>query len=291
METIQKDFVKTLLPKRTADANKYSIGSLICVVGSRGFAGAAVMSLRAALRSGVGFVRCVLPESIYPIVSSLVPEAVFSPMPEGVEGTLGGESISRILGLTYKADAVLLGCGMGLSEATESLTKEMLEKCEKPLLLDADGLNALKSHIDILENREFPTVLTPHTGEMSRLCTKESKYINANREEVCMGFVSKYPVTLVLKGKDTLIAERHREILRNPTGNAGMAVAGSGDVLAGMIASFMAQGVSAFDSAALGVYLHGLSGDICKEELTEYSMLPSDIIDKIPCSFKEILRT
>lgn len=289
MEISRKEFLKTLLPKRTADANKYSVGSLLCVCGSRGFAGAAVLSLRAALRSGAGFVRCVLPESIYPIVSSAVPEAVFVPMPEGVEGALSGESTSEVLRLSHKADAVLFGCGMGLCEYTEKLTRELLLNCEKPLLVDADGLNLLSKHIDILEKREFPIVLTPHTGEMSRLCEYDSKYINANRELVCEEFVSKYPVTLVLKGKGSLIAEKGREIFKNPTGNSGMAVAGSGDVLAGMTASFMAQGASAFDSAVLGAYIHGLAGDIAKDELTEYSLLPSDIVDKIPLAIKAVL--
>ena len=124
---------------------------------------------------------------------------------------------------------------------------------------------------------------------MSRLCGYDSKYINANRELVCEEFVSKYPVTLVLKGKDSLIAEKGREIFKNPTGNSGMAVAGSGDVLAGMTASFMAQGASAFDSAVLGAYIHGLAGDIAKDELTEYSLLPSDIVDKIPLAIKAVL--
>ncbi len=290
MEIIERDFIKTLLPKRSADANKYSIGSLICIVGSRGFAGAAVLSLKAALRSGVGFVRCVLPESIYPIVSSCVPEAVFVPLKESEAGTLCMESCSEILKLSERTDAVLLGCGMGFSADTKRITEELLLKCKKPMLTDADGLNALSEHIDILEKREFPTVLTPHVGEMSRLCDKTSEYINADREAVCEEFTSKYPVTLVLKGKGTLIAESGKETLMNPTGNAGMATAGSGDVLAGMIASFMAQGVKAFDAAALGVYLHGLSGDMGKEILTEYSLLPSDIISKIPCAIKEILK-
>ncbi len=289
MRTIDREKVNLILPKRDADANKYSVGSLLCVVGSRGFAGAAVLSLKAALRMGSGFVRCVLPKSIYPIVSTQVPEAVFVPMEENEDGTLCLRCAKEILKLCEKADAVLLGCGLGLNKDTIEVTSAILTHCENPLVLDADGLNGLSKHIDILKRRSAPIILTPHTGEMKRLTGLTSKYIEDNRLEVAEDFVREYECVLVLKGKNTLISQRNEETLVNPTGNPGMAVAGSGDVLSGMIAAFVAQGVHPFDAAQAGAYLHGLAGDIGAKELTEYSLLPSDIIDRIPVAIKEVI--
>lgn len=288
MKVIDKDTVKSIMPKRSADANKYSVGSLLCVVGSRGFAGAAVMALRAAYRTGAGLVRCALPESIYPIVSAAVPEAVFVVFPDSQSGTLPENAARDILGLTKKCDAVLAGCGMGLCPDTESIVCSLLEYCEVPLVLDADGINAAAKHIDVLNKREFPTVLTPHEGEMHRLTGVPSKIIRENRTEYTEKFTESAISVLVLKGKDTLVAADGNCCV-NPTGNPGMAVAGSGDVLAGMLAALIAQGAKPFEAAEAAVYLHGLAGDIAKDELTEYSLLPTDIIERIPFAIKKVL--
>ncbi len=288
MKVIDKNMIKSIIPKRSADANKYSVGSLLCVAGSRGFAGAAIMTLKGAYRTGAGLVRCALPESIYPIVSAAVPEAVFMVFPDSPEGTLPESAARDILAASKKCDAVLVGCGMGLCRDTESLVCSLIEYCEVPLVLDADGINAAAKHIDVLNKREFPTVLTPHEGEMSRLTGKSSNDIRKNREDSAREFVSSSDRVLVLKGKDTLVAADGRCSL-NPTGNAGMAVAGSGDVLAGMLGALVAQGAKPFEAAEAAVYLHGLAGDIAKDELTEYSMLPTDIIGKIPLAIKSVL--
>lgn len=289
MEVITKELVKSILPKRDADANKYSVGSLLCVVGSYGFAGAGVLSLRGALRSGVGFVRAVCPESIYGILSAGVPEAVFVPSAQTDRGRISRDNIGDIVKLSRKANSVLLGCGLGLCEDTEELVCALLNYVKAPVVLDADGINAVSSHIDVLKERKFPTVLTPHEGEMSRLTGLTSEYIRKNRQKAASEFAKEYGVTLVLKGKDTVIADESGKCFQNPTGNSGMAVAGSGDVLAGMIASFIAQGAGSFEGAISGVYLHGLSGDICWEEFSEYSLLPSDIVENIPNAIKEVI--
>lgn len=282
-----KDTVKTLIPVRSADANKYSVGSLICICGSNGYAGAAILSLRSALRAGVGFVRCVLPKSIYPIVSSAVPEAVFTVMNDSENGTLKAESIKDILRLADRADAMLIGCGMGCNEDTRKIVSAVLENCSLPVLLDADGINCVSKHINSLRETRCDIVVTPHEKEMERLCKMPVSEICKNREQCAVSFSDRYGVVTVLKGKDTLIASPNSEVFVNPTGNSGLATLGSGDVLSGIIASLMAQGAKTRDAAVSGVYLHGLSADICRDKLTVYSMLPSDVIDNLHLAIKE----
>ncbi|MBE6738342.1 MAG: NAD(P)H-hydrate dehydratase [Ruminococcaceae bacterium] len=291
MKVICPEYIKSIMPKRSADANKYSVGSLLCVAGSYTMAGAAVLSARAALRTGAGYVRCVVTEEIYPIVSAAVPEAVFLVLPSGKGGAVSARYTKEIIKAANKADAVLCGCGLGQSEDAKSIVESLVFETDTPLLLDADGINIINKHIDILKDVKKPLVLTPHEGEMKRLTGIPSSYIHNNREAVLKSFCEEYKAVTVLKGKDTLILQHSKEMYKNPTGNAGMAVAGSGDVLAGMIASLMAQGVNAFDSALAGVYLHGLAGDLGARELTEYSLLPSDIIDYIPKAIKSVLKS
>ena len=289
MTVTDKRIVKEILPHRPACANKYSVGSLLCVVGSYSMAGAAVLCAKAALRTGAGLVRVAVPESIYPIVSACVPEAVFLVLPENREGAISTEAIGEVIKYANKSKAVVMGCGSRLCRDTVELTLALVSECKTPLLLDADGINALAKHIYILRDRVYPLVLTPHEGEMSRLTGLCSEYIRANREKVARNFADEYGVTLVLKGKDTVISSKNTEDYVNPTGNAGMAVAGSGDVLAGVIGALMAQGAAASLSAVAGAYLHGLAGDIAKKDLTEYSLTPSDIIERIPKAIMECI--
>ncbi len=289
MTVTDKSIVREILPQRPACANKYSVGSLLCVAGSYSMAGAAVLCAKAALRSGAGLVRVALPESLYPIVSVSVPETVFLVLPESESGTISAKATKEIIKYAEKADAVVAGCGSKMCEDTKSIILSLVSECKKPLLLDADGINAVAKHINVLRDRVYPTVLTPHEGEMSRLTGLASSCIHENREGVAQAFADEYGVTLVLKGKDTLIASRNSQCFVNPTGNAGMAVAGSGDVLSGMIASLMAQGCDVTNASAAGVYLHGLAGDMARDDLTEYSLIPSDIIERIPKAIKECL--
>ena len=288
MTDISKEYINNLMPARSADANKYSVGSLLCVCGSYSMAGAAALCAKAALRSGAGYVRCAVPKSIYPIVATLVPEAVFLVLEETAEGVISQKEAGKIIKAAKKTDAVVFGCGSRLSADTESLALSLLMENETPLLLDADGINAVSKHIDILKQRKCPVVLTPHEGELSRLTGVPSSIIKANREQCAESFAKEYGCTLLLKGKDSLVVSGD-EIFRNTTGNAGMAVAGSGDVLSGMIGSFMAQGLSTAEAAVAGAYLHGLAGDIAKEDLTEFSLMPSDIIEYIPDAIKSVI--
>ena len=286
MTVTDMKIVRDILPHRQACANKYSVGSLLCVCGSYSMAGAAVLCAKAALRTGAGLVRIAVPESIYTIVSAALPEAVFLVLPENEKGAISASAVREIIKYANKSDAVLMGCGSKLCTDTVSIALSLVSECKSPLVLDADGINAVSKHIDVLRDRVYPTVLTPHEGEMSRLTGLSSAYIRENREETAQNFADDYGVTLVLKGKDTVVASKNSQMYINPTGNAGMAVAGSGDVLAGMIASFVSQGVDVALSSVAGAYLHGLAGDIAKDDLTEYSLMPSDIIERIPKAIK-----
>ncbi|MBQ8572912.1 MAG: NAD(P)H-hydrate dehydratase [Ruminococcus sp.] len=272
-------FVKANLPCISADANKYTKGCATIFAGSYGMAGAAVLCAKAALRSGVGIVRLVVPESIYPICASSLPEAVFSVYNEA-EHTLDKANLSR-------NSAVLIGCGMGQSKTTEDILLQLLRENTKPLLIDADGINVLSSHIDVLKKKSCPVVLTPHEGEMARLTGFTSQYIKSNREKVAAEFAKEYGVTLLLKGKNTIIASETGEVMINPTGSCALATAGSGDVLSGIITALLSQGAQPFRAAVMGAFIHGLGGDFAEKELTHRCVIASDIIEYLPSVFKE----
>ena len=289
MKLICSQYIKDIMPQRSAYANKYSVGSVLCVAGSYSMAGAAILCAKAALRMGAGYVKCVVTPEIYPIVSSAVPEAVFKVLPAGKDGAVSCEYAKEIVKAANKSSAVLIGCGSKLCKDTESIVQSLIYEGKVPILIDADGINVLCRHIDILKEGDFPIVITPHEGEMCRLTGKPVDFIRLNREAVAQDFSDKYDVVTVLKGKDTLVTYNGEECVQNPTGNSGMAVAGMGDVLSGVIVSLMAQGLNAFDAAKAGVYLHGLAADLAAEELTEYSLLPSDVIDYIPKAIKEVM--
>ncbi len=284
-----KSYVKDNMPLRSEDANKYSVGTLLCVCGSVGMSGAAVLCAKAAYKCGAGLVRLAVPESIYPIVASQIPEAVFTLLPQTEEGSISKDATREILTLAHKSSAVLMGCGSKLTQDTISIVSSLLYECKKPLILDADGINALSKHIDVLKDRVYPTILTPHEGEMSRLTGLDVTEIRKDRRTVAQDLADEYDAVVVLKGKDTVIASKGAEPMVNPTGNSAMAKAGAGDVLAGMIASFVAQGVNVRDASVLGAYLHGLSGDLAAEKLTMYGVTASDIIDFIPEAIKSCI--
>ncbi len=284
-----KNFVKNNLPQRLENANKYSVGTLLCICGSVGMAGAAILSAKAAYKCGAGLVRIALPESIYPIVASQLPEAVFTLLPQSKDGTVSADAVREILNLAQKSSAVLMGCGSKLTQDTISIVSALIYECKKPLILDADGINALSKHIDILKERVYPTILTPHEGEMSRLSRLDTDSVRNDRIGTAQAFSDEYGAVVVLKGKDTVIASKGMEVAQNPTGNCSMAKAGSGDVLAGMISSFVSQGVGVRNACVVGAYLHGLSGDIASDVLTVYSVNASDLIDYIPEAIKSCI--
>ncbi len=285
MKEFNLGFLKENFPKRPDDANKGTMGTLLNISGSYAMAGACTLSSLSALKSGVGLLKVALPKSIYPIVASSVYEAVFLPVCDSDSGTVDNNSLDFLLDNAKKASAVLLGCGLKLCDETIEFVRDFVTACVTPMLIDADGINALSLNIDVLSGKNSPVVLTPHPKEMSRLTGHSVEYIQSNREKAARDFAEKYDVILVLKGKNTVVTDGTR-VFVNPTGNSGMAKGGSGDALSGIISALMAQGVSAYEAACIGVYVHGLSGDYAAKELSKTSMLPRDIIDFLSKAFK-----
>lgn len=268
--------VSALLPPRDPMAHKGDFGKLLLLCGSRGYTGAAYFAAMGALRAGAGLVFLGVPESIYVIEAVKLNEAVVFPLPDK-QGILSAEAIPQILQRLPDMDAVVVGPGLGQSEDTFQITAAVLQNAGCPVILDADGINLVSGHKDLLRGRDKPTILTPHEGEFRRLWGPVGKDRMASAAAAARALNS----ILLLKGHETCITDGYAEY-RNPTGNPGMAVGGSGDVLAGIIAGLIGQGLSPLEAAACGAWLHGRAGDVCAQELGQYGMLPSDMLQVLP---------
>lgn len=287
MERTDKNIVKRTVFNRPDDANKGTLGSLLSICGSYGMAGASVMAGKSALKCGLGLLKCALPKSIYPIVAQSIYESVFFPLSETENGAISRENIDFLLSEAKKSKAVLIGCGLSVCDDTKTIVNSFIENCNTPLVLDADALNCIAENPDILKKAKASIIITPHPGEMARLVNSTAKDVNADRLNTALNFSEKYGVVTVLKGAGTIIASPDGKARLNTTGNSGMATGGSGDVLAGMVASLLAQKASAFDCASSAVYLHGLAGDIARRKFGRISILPTDMIECIYLSFSE----
>lgn len=275
MELTHKD-VLNLLPDRNPDLHKGDFGKILLLCGSRGYTGAAALSAMGALRCGAGLVFLGVPESIYAIEAVKLNEPVVFPLPDK-DGMLSAEALPKILELLPKMDAVLIGCGMGCSEDTFQILQTVLCEFSGPVVLDADGINMLAGHIDILRGRAGITILTPHDMEFQRA----GGVFTADRTVSAMDFAKKASSIVLLKGHRTIITDG-KEYYVNPTGNAGMAVGGCGDVLAGIITALLGQGLPPLIATACGAWLHGAAGDICAKEIGQYGMLPTDMLQVLP---------
>ncbi len=283
MYPIDKNLVKSTIKKRPENADKTTIGSLLSICGSYGMAGAAIMSSKAALRSGIGLLKLATAKSVYPIIAGAVPEAVFYPIEDNYLSEFDFIGKSRYCG------AILAGCGLSVNNAVRELINEIVLGSEIPVVLDADALNIVSENPDVLNEAQAPVVITPHDREFARLLGCYPEMLEGKREELAVKFARRYEVTVVLKGHKTIVADKTGMVYYNEgIGNPGMACGGSGDVLAGIIASFTAQGFDVLKSAASAVYIHALAGDIAKEKFGEISMLPTDMIECIPEAFKTI---
>lgn len=271
---------KPKFEKRRHNSHKGDYGTGLLITGSYGMAGAAMLATKASLRSGLGIAKCVLCESIYSPFTSAIPEAVCLPTKQTESGVLDSESIN-IKSLSENATALLFGCGVGKGQDIRNILEDILKKSKVPVVLDADGINALSESIDILKETKVPLIITPHPGEMARLCGKTVKEIESDRINVARDFAVEYGCTVVLKGANTIVAHKNGEIYFNLTGNSGMATGGSGDVLSGIIVSLLAQGFSPEFSAESGVYLHGIAADKAVEKRSRHALLPSDIIEEL----------
>lgn len=274
---------------RPDDSNKGTLGSLLCICGSYGMAGAAIMAGKAALRCGIGLLKIAVPKSIYPVCATNILESVYYPLEETSNGVISSKNTDFLLEMCEKSSAVVIGCGLSVCDDTKNLVQSVITNCKKPLVIDADALNCICNKPEILKNLKVPAIITPHPGEMARLLHSTPKTVNSSRENTAIDFAKKFGVVTVLKGAGTIIASPDGEVYINHTGNSGMATGGSGDVLSGIIGSLLAQGAAPINAAAAGVFLHGTIGDLAAEKLGKISMLPTDMIDMIPTAYLKLM--
>jgi hydroxyethylthiazole kinase-like uncharacterized protein yjeF len=282
MATIEVITQLPVLPPRQPESNKGDFGRVLVVAGSRGMSGAAVLCGSAALRSGAGLVTVAVPQDILAIVAACNPCYLTAPLCHENEGKL--PNIARVLDLARANDVAAVGPGLGRSDEVSKLIAYLLCNIRIPLVLDADGINALINQTDSLKSHAAPIILTPHPGEFARLLGCDVPAVQARRQELAVEFAAKFQVILVLKGHGTIVTDG-RQVYRNQTGNPGMATGGTGDVLTGLIAALLGQKLQPFAAAQLGVYLHGLAGDLAQEELGQISLIASDLLSFLPKAF------
>ncbi len=276
-----------LLPPRQPEAHKGDAGRVLIVAGSMHYSGAAALCVLGALRAGAGLVTLATPKSLHgPMVQKLT-EAMCIPLPETREGSVSIQALPELARLGDRAEAVAIGPGLSQEAQTKTLLRQLLPKIVKPLVVDADGLNALAEEVDLLRRRTLPCILTPHPGEMARLIRQSAEAVQSDRERIAGEFAKKYQVVVVLKGHRSVVANFDGTLYVNETGNPGMASGGSGDVLTGMIVGLLGQRLSLFDAARLGVYLHGLAGDLAAREKGEIGLIASDVADRIPLAIRQ----
>ena len=301
VELTTAEVVSGMIRKRDKYSHKGDYGHALIVAGSRGKTGAAIMTARSCMRSGSGMVTLAVPESLMNIFQGQVIEEMTLPLPDDNKGMLSSEALSILLDFIYEKgiDVIAIGPGIGISQNTTKIVKELLIRSTVPIVIDADGINSLCISEDgvktdqVLRKAKSPVILTPHLGEMERLLkainkNKQKRDIEKDRINTAIEFSKSMGVYLVLKGVPTIIAEPEERAFINTTGNPGMATAGAGDVLAGIITSFVGQGLNPLSASLLGVYIHGLSGDIARKRFGEHSLIASDIIDCICDAFKSL---
>lgn len=278
MRQVTETFVRDCLPVRDRDGHKGTFGKVHILAGSVGFTGAPVFASHAAVRTGSGLVFLSVPKEIWPVTAGKSGEAMPAPVPP----------FPVLLDKMNASDAVLIGPGLGRSRKTDVRTLRLVEKVQPPLVLDADGINAVAEHIDVLDTRRGRlTVLTPHDGEFLRLT--QGKAIGPDREGTAAAFARRHGCVLVLKGHRTITAFPDGETFVNTTGNPGMAKGGSGDMLAGMILSLLGQGIEPKKAVPGAVWLHGRAGDLAAARLGEYGMTPTDLLEEIPFAIRGVM--
>ena len=276
MKELDHKAVLSILPDRQILAHKGNFGRILLLCGSRGYTGAAYLAAMGALRTGAGLTYLGVPESIYAIEAVKLNEPIVFPLPDD-DGKLAVSAAEEIKGLLPKMDAALIGPGLGQSKGTLAALKVVLRDFQGAVVVDADGINLLAQHKYLLRGRTAPTVLTPHEGEFARIAGG----VATDRQTAAEQLALELGAVVVLKGHGTIITDG-TVTYRNPTGNPGMAVGGSGDVLAGMVVSLLGQGVDPVEAAVAAVWLHGAAGDVCAEKLGQYAMLPTDILEELP---------
>ena len=286
----------TRLLHRKQNSHKGDYGHVFILAGNSRYSGAAALCAEAALRAGAGLVTIGIPKSLNgPMIKIKPREAMTLPLEETPEQTVSAKSFKKISAFCAACQAAVIGPGLGRNASTQSLIRRLIASLKIPMVLDADALFALAGHMSVLGGRRLarrpaPCVLTPHEGEMARLAGVSVREVRKKRKMIAKKMASDYNSTVVLKGHHTIVADCHGKSYTNMTGNPGMATAGSGDVLAGIIAALIGQNIAPFDAAHYGVYLHGLAGDLAAKDKTQMGMVASDIIANIPQAIKRASR-
>jgi hydroxyethylthiazole kinase-like uncharacterized protein yjeF len=296
VETVEDNMVSALLPERPIHSCKSDYGHVLVVAGSRGKTGAALMTAKACLNAGAGMVTLGVPETLADIFQARVTEEMVLPLPDAGKGRLSFEAAEEILAfVSGKADVLAIGPGIGVSDDTRRLMSHLIGTSVVPMVIDADGINAIEGKAEVLKRARSPIILTPHAGEMARLLkrgTTSAGPLKAKvaRDEIVtsLSFSKDTGTYLVLKGAPTVVAEPEGKAFINTTGNPGMATAGAGDVLTGIVAAFLGQALHPLDAAILGVYMHGLAGDIAASAKGKHSMTATDIIDRLGSAFASL---
>ncbi|MBI3410075.1 MAG: NAD(P)H-hydrate dehydratase [Planctomycetes bacterium] len=275
-----------VLPRRQPESNKGNYGRILVIAGSRGMSGAAVLCGSAALRAGAGLVRVAVAEGILPIVAASNPCYMTVPLTQDDDGRIAGEALAELRPWIAQNDVLAVGPGLGKSHSLSRMLRELLAETQLPIVLDADGLTAFADQPADLIDHAGPVVITPHPGEFARLLKADVPTVQAHRAELAAKFARDHRLVVVLKGHGTVVTDGTRSYV-NKTGNPGMATAGAGDVLTGVIAALIGQRLDPFAAAQLGVYLHGLAGDLVCEARGEVGLIASDIVEAIPESFRK----
>ena len=274
------------ISERKEDSHKGDYGKVLVVAGSKGMTGSACLCAMGALRAGSGLVTCAVPETLNVIMESKLTEAMTLSLPADTEGAAFGiKAVDGILEFAKKCDVVAIGPGLGKTPAIRKIVAEIVKKIMCPIVLDADGLNAISGKIEILKKRTGVTVITPHPGEAGRLLGSDASRVQENRLDAAKQLSDLTGAVVCLKGHKTIVVGPDSEIFINDTGNSGMGTGGTGDVLTGIIASFIGQGLDAYGASVSGVYLHGLAGDIAAQRKGIFSMIASDLLDSLHEAF------
>jgi ADP-dependent NAD(P)H-hydrate dehydratase len=277
------------LPKRSADAHKGRFGHVLAIAGGRGMAGAAGLVGASALRSGAGLVRVASPMEAASVVATFEPSYMTYPLPQDAEGLIdfpaAGGALSKLI---EPADVLAVGPGLGRSRGLDAMVRWIVEEGGTPAVIDADALNALAETPEVLRSVRRPIVLTPHPGEFARLTRSSVSEVQSDREERAAAYAAGVEhLVVVLKGHGTVVTDGRR-VFVNKTGNPGMATGGSGDVLTGVIAAMIGQGLPPFEAAVLGVHAHGLAGDIARQHSGEVGLIAGDIVDGLADAFEAL---
>ncbi len=275
-----------LLPTRKPDTHKGDVGRVLVVAGSAGLTGAAALCSLGALRVGAGLVTLGIPKSLLELFAIKLTEVMTMPLAETSARALSTQALPDIVSALEDRDVLALGPGLSQQAQTKQLVRQLIPRLAKPAVIDADALNALAEDVGVLKRVHHPLILTPHPGEMARLIRLSAADVQRDRQRIAVEFAKRYGVILVLKGHQTIVANVDGQLYVNNTGNPGMASGGCGDVLTGMIAGLVGQGVAPFDAARLGVYLHGLAGDLAADEVGTVGLIASDLIDRIPAAIE-----